>query len=792
MTGINAHVRLSASALAVAVSIMTMSASELRAQTAAGAGNESHDIVVTARKRAEALTDVPVAVSVLGSADINRYAAADLEKISGLAPQVSVTRGQSGGGANISIRGLGSGSGDQALEQTVSINLDGVQVGRGRILSTGMFDLQQVEVLKGPQALYFGKNSPAGVISLTSQGPTDSLSGYVRSGYEFVADEAFLEGAISGPITNNIKARLALRGRYMKGYLVNTAEAGPNPGDPRYPASGAYRKREPRTKDLIGRLTVEYDPGPDTNITLRVLGSTGDEGGFTNTAQAICFTNPPVLTTGGVVNPGSECKLDRYFQSGGLPEGFPLDGFPHAKSDGRPFQTTNTWLPSLTINHDFGQVSLTSVTGYFDMDFKGAGNSSYTSLGLIYSTIGEHSKQFSQELRLNSDFDGPLNFTFGGYYAHNSMTGYVASAQIFRKIVPDPATGYSMTFSRATSSSGDTYSGFGQLRWNIFPNVELAGGVRYTREHKEASTGNVYVHPNAANIFAPAGLFLSNSRTESNWSPEFTATWHPVRGQTLYAAYKTGYKAGGISQPSVVTLNFNKDNLLFNPERTKGGEVGYKAELMNGRLRFDLTGYYYKIRDLQVVALIASNSSSFLTNAGVARTQGIESSVNWTISDAFSLRSSIGYNDAKYLSFANSPCYPFQTAALGCVGGQQDLSGRQLVRAPKWNILGGGTFTYPIGSDMEFTATADVKYTSSFFTQDNEHPLSRQSAYTLIDASARIEIPSKGLEFAVVGRNLTNRYYRVVQIDTTIGGQNQFGAFSTRPREISIQASYKF
>lgn len=751
--------------------------------------SDAGDIIVTARKRSESLTRVPVAVSALGAADVNRYAAADLTKISQLAPQIIVTRGQVGGGMNLSIRGLGSGSGDQALEQTVSVNIDGVQVSRGRIASMGFFDLDQVEILKGPQALYFGKNSPAGVISLKSAGPTDTLSGYVRSGYEFVAREKFVEGAIAGPITDKLRARLALRGSQMDGWLFNGAQPGPNPADPRFPLSGASRSREPRSSGVIGRLTVDYRPDDTLTVVARVFGGRTNEGGPTNIIQGLCFTPVPTLNTSIYLNPGSECNLDRNTELGGLPQGFPTVGWRGFRGD--PYLITKTILGSLSIDKDFGNVKLTSVTGYLDLDAKGEGNTSYGSAGLIYSTIGEHSKAFTQELRLNSDYSGPVNFTLGAYYAHNDMTGYVSALQLLRVTNPDPLTGQSYSFARETSARGTTLSGFGQMRWSPVPEVELATGIRYTHETKQAATSNTYVHPNFSAAFKAAGIVLSNNRTEDNWSPEATLTWHPTHDQTLYAAYKTGYKSGGISQPSVLSASFNTQNLLFQPEKTTGFEIGYKARLFDGKLRFDLTAYRYTVNNLQVVAFVSALTTSFLTNAGTARSQGIESSFTWRAADPLTLRGAIGYNKAQFLTFTNSPCYLAQTASEGCVGGVQDLSGRTLPRAPKVNFSLGATYVQSLGSDLQLTLDTDVTHSSSLIRQDNLNPLALQPAYTLLNASVRVG-QTQGWELAVIGRNLTNEIYALNGVDFPSGAKGQLGVYTARPREVWVQASYKF
>src|SRR5690606_34408344 len=131
------------------------------------------EVMVTARKRTESMRDVPVAVTVLGGDDVERYAATDLTKIGQLIPQVIIAQTSgSGSGASFAIRGVGSSSLDSGIEQTVSVNVDGLQLSRGRLITQGFFDVSQIEVLKGPQALFFGKNSPGGVISLTTVGPT--------------------------------------------------------------------------------------------------------------------------------------------------------------------------------------------------------------------------------------------------------------------------------------------------------------------------------------------------------------------------------------------------------------------------------------------------------------------------------------------------------------------------------------------------------------------------------------------------------------------------------------------
>src|SRR5437016_4874255 len=179
------------------------------------------EVVVSARKRAERLISTPVVVSALSEKDLARYNADDLTKIGELTPTVIVGTYKANGGGSLAIRGISSPANQSGFEQAVSVAIDGVQTSDGRIAQVGMFDLQQVEVLKGPQALFFGKNSPAGVIAVTTAGPSPQLRITAKTGYEFIADEIISELTVSGPLSDNTGGRLALRYRNMDGRLRN-------------------------------------------------------------------------------------------------------------------------------------------------------------------------------------------------------------------------------------------------------------------------------------------------------------------------------------------------------------------------------------------------------------------------------------------------------------------------------------------------------------------------------------------------------------------------------------------
>ena len=251
-----------------------------RAQdAAAGTAGALEEIVVTARQRGESLIAVPVAVSSITAEALQSYGTTDVRDLVKLAPSLNIDRASSGAGGVLALRGIGTSPGQAGFDQAVSINIDGVQTGRARVLTQGLFDVAQVDVLKGPQALFFGKNSPAGVISIRSAAPTREFEGYARAGYEFGADEAVIEGAVSGPLSDAWAARLAVRYRDMNGWLRNDAALTSSPFAPPDPGAPVRGVRKPGEKELIGRLTLAYAPADsDFDATLKFSAQLAEAG----------------------------------------------------------------------------------------------------------------------------------------------------------------------------------------------------------------------------------------------------------------------------------------------------------------------------------------------------------------------------------------------------------------------------------------------------------------------------------------------------------------------------------
>lgn len=747
-------------------------------------------ITVTARKRVESMQDVPVTIAAISKADLTNNLATDLSSIGELAPQVIIGRSLTGTGDVLTIRGISSAATDSGVDQSVSISMDGVSLSRARIVESAQFDMRQVEVLEGPQALFFGKNSPAGVISMESNDPTSSFEGYVKGGYEYEAEEKYGEFVLSGPIASTLKARLAFRYDYMDGWLRNIAPAEPNPFQPSEPLPGALQgNTQPKGDEVSGRLTLQWEPTDDFSAKLKL--TTNSERLNSNSAYAdtFCTNGQTVPTILGVPEPHASCALDMTVAESALPGKFAIN-FPYGNG-GIPFETSDLQLASVTLDKSFHNMDLTSTTGYYNQVHHGASDGDFSEFIQIYGAEGERYRLINEELRLNTSFDGPLNAMVGAYYEHSNLNW--ANIPGLLNIYNPVALNYTST-TTTSESSGDSLSGFAQVRWKIVPSLELAGGARYSNDVKRSAimdAGNSPALPALGLFLYPDNTPINSHYKSDNVSPEVTLTWKPDPNQTLYAAFKEGYKAGGISNADLLQAGTTSSSLVFGPEKTTGFEVGYKADLFR-TLRVDLSAYRYDYNGLQVSAFDTQTISTTIRNAAKALTYGLTGSLQWQATDHLAFNGNFGWNHARYVSFPNDQCYVGQTPAEGCIGGEQNVSGKALNRAPDVTFRTGGDYKLTIVPGWTADLSISGSYSSSYTTETDYGSGGDQAAYWLLNAGLHISPENEKFQISLVGRDLTNTYYKVVTFSQTFGTANMYNPFLNRPREIALEALYHF
>ncbi len=775
------------------------------------------DIIVTARRRNETAQETPVALTVLNEALLERYGVKGIATIAQLTPGLFTGETSGSMGGSISLRGVGSGESMAFIDQAVSVNVDGVPISSAQILRAAQMDLKQIEVLRGPQALFFGKNSPGGIISLTTADPGNRLEVLARGGYEFKADEWYLDGTVSAPLGETGGVRLAAHYSSMKGYIrVNS------PVLPGVTPSGV--SRFPKQDEFFLRGTVNFEPSDSFRVRLK--------GTYTDTkmiGSASNFSDIVACPYGVSQRPGEgnlNCANDGVILTSQLPASFMALSPLLENPDG--FRSNKQVLLSGQIDAKLtDQLTLTSVTGYYNVKERTTSNGGYGPYSNNGFAVRYNSDQVSEELRLASKFDGSLNFLLGGFYESRKLYTLTYIAVPFGGTFTSPLPIAPFNFVlpvESTNQKQTSTSVFGQVMFDVSPQVQLTAGGRYTHEVKNLQDYTVNGTDVTKQATYPGG---PNPRLVfNNFSPEVTLTWKPNSDMMLFASWKRGFKSGGFdagfTNGAILTPLRQSLGQTFRPEKVEGAEIGFKSTLMDRQLTFNVTGFLYDYKDLQVSVFDTIARAFHLENAAKARVQGVEFETSFRPQGApgLNIHAAAAFNDAKYRNYVGD-CYAGQTAALGCnlnlnaVSGlftAQDLSGRRLRKAPSFAATFGGYYEFPVSSGLMMSLSSDLSYSSSYNVGTQLQPIANQPGFAKVDATMRLFSEDKRWEFALIGRNLTDKRNLVNGIDRTgTGGSKgattpsctaagQAGCIAIAdligtpalPRTVAVQVTFKY
>lgn len=772
----------------------------------AGPASQVEDIVVTARRRDERLLDAPVAITAVSAQTLDDYSVSRVSDLATLVPSLVAGKAASGSSASIFLRGVGSTALSAGFDQSVSFVIDGLPMSRGREISLPQFDIQGVEVLKGPQALFFGKNTTGGLISITSASPTDVFQAGGKAGYGFEAREKYVEAFVSGPITDTLSARLAGRYSDSDGAFTNTAAetyATPIPGQVRTRNS----ERRGGSESGSARLTVDWKPTDAFNVRFKTGFTTLEDGGPTDIVERLCAAGRtvPLPANGIPPSPNADCAIDGRSDSSALPSQVAGANFRYAR-DGKLYSDFASQYAVINANLTAGSFDINSITGYYHFRQTDLNNVSGEAYPASFSQFADFT-QYSQELRVQSNWSGPFNVMFGGFISHGEFE-FNTDAYIF-PVPLDPTSGTYVTFKRDDGFESDSRSLFIEGTYNITDQIELSGGARYSEEERDSYQRSLPAHIAFAAAF-PGGLSLQDAYKDDNLSPEVTLRYKPSSDTTLYASYKQGFKAGGFNISQALTPAASVALGRYSAETAEGGELGYRSLLLNRQLRVSLTAYRYLYSDLQVQFFDPTAVSLTAGNAGELLTQGIEADFNYVVSglEGLSLRGALALNSAEYRDYIGQ-CYPGQTIAEGCnllpsgTGfNGQNYDGRTPPKAPEFAGRLGATYEASLPSDMLLTFSGDLSYTSKYNFTDALRPDSIQDGFTKVDAAISLKGPGERWTVSLIGRNLTNELVVTAANDipfaggtgtgTTTGVRADMSAFVDNPREYILEASFKF
>ncbi|MDH3640785.1 MAG: TonB-dependent receptor [Gammaproteobacteria bacterium] len=841
--------------LIAAAGASLVSAPVVAAESARASNQIIEEITVTARKREERVIDTPVAVSVMGEDDIDRYNARDLTQLTKRIPGLEVSHGGGGGaGGNITIRGIGKppGTSDYGIDAPVSLVIDGMPFSRNHMILTGFFDSEAVEVLKGPQALYYGKNTPAGVINIRSNTPEvgGEREGFIRASYEFVSEDPVAEVGFSLPVGDHWAFRIAARGQDADGgWLKNTAQvldaSALYPGTS-FQTGGPSYDEYPAQKQAVVRFTAVWEPTETFNATLKAFRSYTKRNDASTTVLYACADGPgtnPYYGAGFAViaDPTQTCQDNRarLERNGALPVPEVADSAINFDRDDRYYYKLDQYVHTLQMNWDIGDYTLSSSTGYWDYRHREFTNYDYTSWGIVTSKQGEEGEAFTQELRLASNFDGPINFTIGGFFedAERNLSApvHITAPFVYEAFAaalpgvpgfdPPPAlpfdgpgayNGTYFQYHQIWDNDIESISFFGSFDWEVSEKLEISGGLRWTEEDREAIGGNV--HENSGFFgFSPAGFVYNPSQKSDNVSPELTFSYHINDDLMTYASYRTGFQSAGISNPGTVAnlsslpVDVQNDTLIFDETEIEGFEVGLKGTFLDGRMRADLAAFWYEMTDLQV-GIFNSNTTSFtLQNAAVAHNLGFEVNTIFQVNERLQLRLSGQYNKLEYDEWEDAGCHSIDgalpAAVLAARTGEgsecyigpdgvpiQDLSGLSY-GGPPLQVNVGFTYDVPLMSGWGLELNWDTIHHNKGKKTINQ-PFTAIPSRTVTHIAATLRQEGGPVEASLICSNCFNEIYvtsignkPLQKINAGVNGDMTAGI--QPPRLLTLQVTYR-
>jgi iron complex outermembrane receptor protein len=633
-------------------------------------------VVVTARRRAETLQEVPIAATVVDADALERQGVNNIQQLTHLAPSTQVLS-PNGRNTAITIRGLGASYGlaNDGLEQGVGVYVDQVYNSRPATATFDFIDIERVEVLRGPQGTLFGKNTTAGALNITTRNPSFTPEGQFEASYgdyNFVQAKASLSGPLSG---DRLAGRISVVGSRRDG-LIENATVGHDQNEVKSVALRASLLFKPNAK-LTGRLYVDFarqEPECCTQLFLTAA----------PTLKPLNQQYAALAAGRGYAAPSRDI-YDRL-----------------ADVDG-PIRSHQTQQGvSAIVDYDFGGVTLTSVSAAREWFWKPANDRDYTALDIVRQSANPSKQtQYSQELRLASNGSKAVDWVAGLYYFDQNITttgvteyGRDASYWLFPAAnVPAALLDGYIIFN---DSSIDTRSAaaFGQLTWNVTDRLKLTPGLRYTHEKKDAyyvaTTAGGLQTTDAGLISRRLGIARPQSyaagASEGSASGLLSLGYRFTRDLNGYANYARGEKSGGINMAGIPNDAAGNPSLVaavVKPEKVTTYEIGLKSQWFGRRLTANLAAFYTSVGDFQANVVDSGPGAlrGYLANVERVKVKGVEIDAAARLPGGVSAYAALSWTDGEYTSFRNGPC-PIEQVGTGTTS--CDLSGRELPGVSRW------------------------------------------------------------------------------------------------------------
>lgn len=788
------------------------------------------EVIVTAQKTVQSVRDVPISMSVLSSKFVAEKGIVDIVQAMQFVPNVKIASG--GFFAAPQARGFSFNNNNKAFESPLGIAFDGIPYTSTTYFNAGLFDIDRVEVLRGPQGTTFGKNTTAGLVSIVTADPTPELSGYISVQAGEIG-RRHAEAAVSGPLFDDaIEFRIA--GVYTDhgGFVRNTtSDVRPDvPAHLRGYGHQGYRAKL-QVPDLFGsKLKLQYE-----SVDLDNSGA-GIE---------IWHAGPTFEAYNRLYDPDADFKLGNYKNS----------------EDGPDYRNAHVNTAVAEWNVPVGAWTAIALGGYSVLTEKLGVDTDFSPVPGINGVAGDRFPTTTLELRaqspsldgffgLNDLFGldlGETTFLGGFFYQHRSITdsyftfdvndvpflGETAAALIDEDVIsavpgglpgvglPVPGgllnllytAGKHDIFTQNFGQRGTVVALFEQTEWKFLPQWVLQLGLRVSREKKEGNWNLTFDSPPPSTLLTVLGLqefTADESLTETQLQPKISLNYKPSKQLSLFAHWTRGFKGGGFNAFAYTPA---KTDLVYDPETTSEWGFDIKGSFLDGRLRPNLSLYRMDVRNFQVLgrekppvlsvpgigALCADLpapvgytcippsviglGTTRVFNAPKAYAQGVEGDLTWLVGKGFSVFATLGFNDTKYQDFKENEC-PASSMQPTC-----DATGKSFAFAPRWDATVTPSWVIRLPHGLNFTPAATVQYISSQLLDTDLDPAKRQGGFVRYNASLSISNPEQGWTLQIIGNNLTNKATSVRYGDVFA---NVFVAVPEASREIFAQLRWTF
>ncbi len=710
------------------------------------------EVIVTATKRAESLQDIPVTVNAISEMTIQEAGISDIGDVAALVPALTVSSNLSPFATALRIRGFGTSQNDPSLEASVAFIIDGVYMGQSGLGMSDLTDMERIEVLQGPQGTLYGKNSNAGVVSVITKSPNmDETEGFVEASLGDYSLQKYV-GSVSGPINESLGYLLSGSWHETDGWLES------NTGDD---LNGV--------KDWNARGKLLWLPSDALSIQL----------------------------TGSHVDRDTSCCAADATQTSAVTDQLVALGLPVPKNDAFDYKNNqdidssfNLQSDAVSINmdYDLDTATLTSLTAWNEYDYKTSTDADRSELAVLGIIDDKYTGElWSQELRLTSDLEGPLQYMAGAFYAYQKLTRGgtgQGNAEIGEDIIPvgGAQTGLGPAFGNIVQPGDtvffdskwetETVALFGQSTYNITEAWAATLGIRYTAENKEA---DLYTQPFSTAPTFGTGLSLVERafapidedfhRNNDGFTGLANLTWFVTEKIMVFTSVSTGSKSGGFN--GVAGEGAPRE---FDDEDTTNYELGIKSELFDHQLQLNATAFHTEFDDLQFLAQQSSGVGTFVSNAAAATSSGVDLSFSAAPWDFLMLNGGLQYLDAKYTD-----------------GDLKDFN-LDVPYAPDWSGNLSATLLLPLADGVTYLRS-DYSFMSNHYTNAAYQPSSTEQDKTLVNV--RLGWRNDNWDAAVWVKNATDEAYSNLSL-TPVTFSGTASEYLEAPRTYGVTVRYTF